>query len=150
MNELVVCILRKNNKILLGRKKTGMEIGNWNSAGGKIEPGENSETAVIREAQEELSIKLNFVKYSGKIKFHFGGPDVIVHFFISDSWEGVPKESNELGPLEWFETSNLPFDEMWPADRYIWPIIIGGQQVQGEVFFTPDTKGVVSHTVRPV
>ncbi len=43
--------LRKNNHILLAMKKRGFGADRWNGVGGKLEPGETIEQALVRECQ---------------------------------------------------------------------------------------------------
>jgi len=52
-------IQNEKGEILLLRIQQGSQAGKWEIAGGKVEPGENMETAFIREAQEEAGIKID-------------------------------------------------------------------------------------------
>ena len=52
--ETTLLIIKKENKILLARKKRGFGLGKWNGIGGKIEENETPEEAMIRETEEEI------------------------------------------------------------------------------------------------
>ena len=60
----------ENGKILLGEKKRGFAKGTLNGIGGKQDPGETIEQAMIRECEEEIGAKP--VEYSqvGRINFN--------------------------------------------------------------------------------
>ena len=54
--ETTLCLLRKENKILLAMKKRGFGTGKYNGVGGKIENGETLNEAMIRETKEEIGV----------------------------------------------------------------------------------------------
>jgi len=54
--ELTLLFLIKDDQILLAMKKRGFGAGRFNGVGGKVEPGETIEQALIRESQEEINV----------------------------------------------------------------------------------------------
>ena len=52
--ETTLLLLRKDNEILLAKKKRGFGEGKYNGVGGKLEDGETPEEAMIRETEEEI------------------------------------------------------------------------------------------------
>lgn len=55
----IACIALLNKKILVARRNpTGQMGGRWEFPGGKLEPGETDKDAVVREMEEEFSIKV--------------------------------------------------------------------------------------------
>jgi len=151
MNKVkTLCIIERNNQILLGMKKKGFGEGWWNGFGGKVEEGEEIEKAAIRETREEVGIRVKKMEKRGIILFHFeGDPDAIeMHIFAVLESEGKPKESEEMSP-EWFEKDKIPYDKMWPADRQWMPIYLEGKYFEGEVHFTQD-KEVVDFEIHEV
>ncbi len=54
--ETTLCLLKKDNQILLALKKRGFGEGKYNGIGGKIEENETPEFAMIRETEEEINI----------------------------------------------------------------------------------------------
>jgi hypothetical protein len=62
------------------------------------------------------------------------------HCFLTDAWSGVPRETEEMGPPEWFPVNRVPFDEMLPAERDWLPLVFGGAKVTGRVYLGPFQK----------
>jgi len=123
----------KITDICLAMKKIGFGIGRWNGTGGKVEQGESIESAVIREAMEELGITAADPRKIAELSFHFPhNPawDQKVHVYFSEDWEGEPVETEEMRP-KWFNVSEIPFKEMWPDDIFWVPKVISGKLVQG-------------------
>jgi mutator protein MutT len=50
--------ITENSKILLVKRRRSPEANHWGLPGGKVEPGERVEDAVIREIGEELGITI--------------------------------------------------------------------------------------------
>ena len=119
----------QDGKVLLIEKLTGIGMGKINGPGGKIDPGENAEQAIIRECQEELHITpLNPVKV-GELCFAMTHiPDIHCHVFIAEEFEGEPTATYEANPF-WQAIGEIPFDKMWEDDRHWLP-----QALKGDVF----------------
>lgn len=58
MLKVVCALIKKNNKVLIARRKTGDEyvLGKWEFPGGKVDLNEIDEDAIKREIKEELEI----------------------------------------------------------------------------------------------
>lgn len=129
---LTLCVIHDNEKILLGMKKKGFGEGKWNGFGGKVEEGESIESAAERELREEAGISANGLKKRGVINFEFeGDPKILeVHIFSAADFRGEPYESDEMKP-QWFNMSEIPYDGMWPDDRYWLPMLLSGKNFEG-------------------
>ena len=135
--QLTLCIIQKEDKVLLGMKKRGFGVGRWNGFGGKVEEGEGIEEATIREMQEECGVTVSNLQKHGVLDFSFSHtPDEIleVHIFKTDTFEGEPVETEEMKP-EWFSTEEIPFDDMWPDDIYWIPMFLEGKTFEGRFHF---------------
>lgn len=97
---LTLCIIRQNNKILLGMKKRGFGAGRWNGFGGKLLEGETIEDGARRETKEEAGVDLIDLNKVGIIDFEFEGNSEIlqVHIFKINEFLGKPAESEEMKP----------------------------------------------------
>lgn len=125
---MTLCILHNDEKILLGMKKRGFGQGKWNGFGGKVQDGESIEKAAEREITEEAGITAHNLTKRGIITFEFEDDPVLlkVHVFSASGFDGEPQESDEMKP-SWFELSEIPFNEMWPDDRYWMPLLFAGK-----------------------
>ena len=100
----------------------------WEFVGGKVEPGETKEQALIRECQEELAVMLSVGDVFMEVTHEY--PDITVHLTLFNATiaEGEPQkiEHNDIKWITPSETSNYDF---CPADeeilesikrKYIW------------------------------
>lgn len=131
--------LRRGDEILLAMKKRGFGKGRWNGAGGKVEPGETIEQAMVREAQEEIGVTpLRFRKVAAN-RFHGTGAGGKVwgnvgHTYICEEWRGEPSETEEMAP-RWFELANIPYHEMWEDDALWLPLVLAGKYLRTDFAF---------------
>ena len=131
--ETTLCLLKRNNEILLAMKKRGFGEGKYNGVGGKIENNESPEQAMIRETEEE--IKVTPIKYEkvGEIEFDEFYKEnkqrLVFHLYLVYEWSGNPTESEEMSP-KWFDINNIPYDKMFPDDKYWLPLILQGKKVK--------------------
>lgn len=139
--ETTLCLLKRDNKILLAMKKRGFGEGRYNGVGGKIEKGETPEEAMIRETQEEILVtptkyeKVGFVEFD---EYYKGNKqNIVFHLYIVYDWDGNPCESEEMSP-KWFNIDNIPYDEMFPDDKYWLPLILEGKKIKAYFDFDED------------
>lgn len=131
--ETTLCLLKKENSILLAMKKRGFGAGKYNGVGGKIEKNETPEQAMIRETQEEISVTPIKYEKVGTMNFdeYYKGnkENITFHLYLVYEWEGAPKESEEMNP-KWFDISEIPYDQMLPDDKYWLPLILEGKKLK--------------------
>lgn len=136
--ETTLCILKKDNLILLGMKKSGFGNGKYNGIGGKIERMETPNEAMIRETQEEISVTPIKYEKVGIIDFdeYYKGnkEHVILHLYMVYQWNGNPKESDEMSP-KWFNIKQVPFKQMLPDNKYWLPLILQGKKIKAHFNF---------------
>ena len=125
---LTLCIIEKHGRILLGMKKRGFGTGRWNGFGGKVQDNESIKDGAEREIFEETSLTAKSLSQVGTIIFKFEDGTGIheVHVFRCSDFEGQEKESEEMKP-QWFNVNQIPYENMWPADSYWLPYLIGGK-----------------------
>lgn len=138
---LTLCLIYQYPKILLGMKKQGFGKGKWNGFGGKLKKGETIEQALKREVKEEAGIEIEDAEKIGSIGFEFqGNPEILeVHFYKTNNFSGELKESREMLP-KWFNVNEIPFDQMWPDDRYWFPLFLQGKKFKGKFLFDNSNK----------
>ena len=116
-----LCFIVKDGRILLIRKKRGLGAGKINGPGGRLEPGETALAAAIRETQEEIGVTPLEVEECGVLHFQFtDGYSLHCVVFLARDFTGEIIETDEATPL-WFETGEIPYDEMWADDRHWLP-----------------------------
>ncbi|MFA5602607.1 MAG: 8-oxo-dGTP diphosphatase [Bacilli bacterium] len=139
--QTTLLLLRKDNKILLAMKKKGFGEGKYNGVGGKIEPNETPEEGMIRESKEEIFITPTEYYKVGTIEFMecYKGEklNLTFHLFIATNWDGTPKESDEVKP-KWFDIDKIPYDKMFPDDKYWLPYVLEGKKIKGFFDFDED------------
>lgn len=64
-------------------------------------------------------------------------------------WQGVPRLSEEMEP-RWFSLDQLPYEEMWEADRIWLPRLLAGKQLRGTILFAPDGDHVIDSVFQEV
>lgn len=134
---LTLCLVLRENRILLGMKKRGFGAGRWNGFGGKVEAGETIEVAAKRETEEECGIVITEMEKVGIHEFEFEnarGDILEVHVFRVDTWTGEPRETEEMRP-QWFTTDAIPYDEMWPDDIHWVPVFLTGKKFRTKFLF---------------
>lgn len=144
---LTLCFVVKGDRILLGMKKRGFGSGRWNGFGGKVEGGETIEEGARREMLEECGVIITEMEQVGVHEFEFAskpGDILEVHAFRVDSWDGEPRETEEMRP-QWFTTDAIPYDEMWPDDIHWIPVFLTGKKFQTKFLFGEGDSVLKSH-----
>jgi len=120
-----VALIDVDGRILLTQRPEGKSMaGLWEFPGGKVEPGETPEAALIRELQEELGIDtwqsclapLTFASHSYD-DFH-----LLMPLFACRKWQGTP-QGREGQALKWVRANELRSHPMPPADEPLIPIL---------------------------
>jgi 8-oxo-dGTP diphosphatase len=87
----------------------------WEFPGGKIEEGENSESALKRELFEELNIEVNDMKYFDSVVHEYELFRANIEFFLINEWSG--KLLNKEGQnLRWTKLNDLKGLKILDAD----------------------------------
>lgn len=133
MQQVTLCYIRHEGRLLLIRKKRGIGAGKINGPGGKVDPGETPLAAAIRETQEETGVTPLRPELGGELIFRFDhGLTLHCLIYLAEAFEGVPRETEEACPV-WYALEDLPYGEMWADDREWLPLLLGGQHFSGSV-----------------
>ena len=113
--KVVAAIIQKENKILATRRGYGEFINMWEFPGGKIEPGESKETALIREIKEELNVEINIDKFALDIEYQYPNFYLFMSCFMCSIKEGSI-ELLEHNDAKWITKEELDTLNWLPAD----------------------------------
>ena len=96
----------------------------WEFVGGKVEPGESKQQALIRECREELAIELSVGELFMDVTHVY--PDITVHLslFHGTIAQGVPQKL-EHSDIRWILPSEVGAFAFCPADVEILERIVG-------------------------
>jgi 8-oxo-dGTP diphosphatase len=148
--EATVCHIRKNNKLLLQEKASGLfGGGKWDGPGGKLRPGESPEECVVREVEEETGLRIIAPTFHGSLNVYFGPgdePHWVVHVFSASRFAGQLRSSAE-GQLRWFAENQIPYDQMWPSDQHWLPALLAGHRFQATFWFDEKAERLLDHAV---
>lgn len=122
---VAVALLDADGRILLAQRPAGKTLaGLWEFPGGKLEPGETPEAALVRELHEELGVDirasclapLTFASYSYET-FH-----LLMPLYVCRQWRGKVT-AREGQKLAWVRAERLRDYPMPPADEPLIPIL---------------------------
>ncbi len=115
----VVCaILFKEGRILLAQRPPGKKLaGQWEFAGGKIEPGESAEAALHRELREELGCLVRITRELAPVTHDYPWCRVVMTPFVCELAPGSAEpHPHEHTALAWVKPEALRDYDLAPAD----------------------------------
>ena len=119
MVEVVAALIWLGDKFMvcqrLAQKARGLL---WEFVGGKVEPGETKEQALIRECQEELAVTLSVGDVFMDVVHEY--PDLTVHLTLFNATiaEGEPQKL-EHNDIQWITPREISNYDFCPADKEI-------------------------------
>ena len=147
MQDAVLCIITKGNKILLMEKLRGFGKGLISVPGGKINKKESPTHAAIREVKEEVNVDVSNLKYHGNIEFYSSNSkEWIVHVFSTKTVKGRIKNTEE-GIPEWIDIKKMRYGKMG-ADPKPWiPVGLHGKKFNATFHFGKDWEKMSSFRI---
>ena len=119
MTEVVAALIWNNDKFMICQRPAHKARGLlWEFVGGKVEPGETKEEALIRECREELAVTLTVNNVFMDVIHEY--PDLTVHLTLFNAViaEGEPLKL-EHEDIQWIAPSEISNYEFCPADKEI-------------------------------
>ncbi len=119
MVEVVATLIWKNDKFMICQRPAHKARGLlWEFVGGKVEPGETKEQALIRECKEELDVVLSVGEVFMDVIHEY--PDLTVHLTLFNATiaEGEPQKLEHKDIL-WITPIEIPNYDFCPADEGI-------------------------------
>ena len=119
MTEVVAALIWNKDRFMICQRPAHKARGLlWEFVGGKVEPGETTEQALIRECQEELAVTLSVGDVFMDVVHEY--PDLTVHLTLFNATiaEGEPQKL-EHNDIQWITPSEILNYEFCPADEGI-------------------------------
>ena len=117
--EVVAALIWDGSRFLICQRPAHKARGLlWEFVGGKVEPEETKEQALIRECQEELAVTISVGEVFMEVDHDY--PDLNVHLTLFNAAiiEGTPKML-EHNDIQWIKVDEIPQYEFCPADKEI-------------------------------
>ena len=151
MEEIIkqtIGLFRQGSAVLLGMKIRGFGMGLWNGPGGKPEENEDVEISFRREVSEESGLAVGRIERVAFIEFRFvDKPERILETTVFNVLEfsGEPKDTEEMGRWQWFNEKDIPYADMWSADKEWLPLLLAGKKIRGQVLYdSKETRRIIS------
>ena len=124
MVEVVAALIWENNKFMICQRPEHKARGLlWEFVGGKVEPGETKEQALIRECREELNVLLSVGDVFMDVVHEYSDLTVHLTLFNAIIAKGEPQKI-EHNDIKWITPSEIPNYEFCPADKEILKALI--------------------------
>lgn len=114
---MTVCVvgaaILDGDRLLAARRLEPPELaGGWELPGGKVDPGETDEEALVRECREELGVLIRLLdRVGGDWPM---GTTAILRVWTAEVVEGTPQPLEDHSELRWLEPSSW-YDVEWLA-----------------------------------
>jgi 8-oxo-dGTP diphosphatase len=116
---VAAALIDADGRVLVQQRPADKSMaGLWEFPGGKIEPDETPEAALVRELQEELGIETqtSCLAPAGFASEPLGDRHLILLLYICRKWRGIP-QALEAPAIRWVRPIGLHDLPMPPADK---------------------------------
>ncbi|WP_338672724.1 (deoxy)nucleoside triphosphate pyrophosphohydrolase [Streptomyces sp. SCSIO 30461] len=113
---VVAAAVCERGRLLAARRSAPPELaGRWELPGGKLEPGETSEQALVRELREELGVEAEPIeRVPGEWPL---GPGYVLQVWTARLLRGEPEPLEDHDELRWLSPDELDTVDWLPQDR---------------------------------
>ena len=122
--EVVAAIIRKGDSVFATQRGYGEFKDWWEFPGGKMEPGETPEEALVREIREELSTEISVDKFLYTIDYDYPKFHLTMHCYMCSLLNDA-LHLNEHEAARWLNREGIYSVKWLPADEILLPIIVG-------------------------
>lgn len=112
---VVAAVIRKGNRIFATQRGYGEFKDGWEFPGGKIEPGETPQEALVREIREELETEIRVGDLIDTIEYDYPAFHLSMDCFWCEIVEGS-LELKEHEAAKWLDRESLYTVDWLPAD----------------------------------
>jgi len=113
--DVVAAVVEDGDRYLVTRRQAGIHLaGLWEFPGGKVQPAETHEAALVREMDEELAVEAVVESLLLSTSHTYPGKSVTLHFYRCRlQGEPVPQQGQEM---QWVARTDLAALEFPAAD----------------------------------
>ena len=120
--EVVAAVIRKGNAIFATQRGYGDWKDWWEFPGGKMEPGESPEEALVREIREELSAEISVDQFLCDVEWDYPQFHLFMHCYLCSLKEEA-LTLNEHEAARWLTGKDLDSVRWLPADEGMLPML---------------------------
>lgn len=116
VTEVVAALIRQNDRFMICQRPANKKRALlWEFVGGKVEPGETKEAALIRECMEELAVTVAPQSIFMDVTHEY--PDITVHLTLFNAviTDGIPQKL-EHNDIRFITVDEIPQYDFCPAD----------------------------------
>ena len=105
--DVVAAIIKKDNLYLIAQRNRDKYMGlKWEFPGGKVEPNETLQEALLREIYEELNVNINIHEKLAEERYKDNEINIILHYFLCSIKDGVIN-LNEHEAMQWADKTDF-------------------------------------------
>ena len=116
--EVVAAVIQHGQSILATQRGYGQWKGWWEFPGGKIQPGENHEQALVRELHEEMDTDIVIDRYLATVEYDYPDFHLTMHCYLCHLTDGHYTLKEHLS-AQWLNAETLQNVQWLPADEGI-------------------------------
>ena len=124
---VIVDSLAAPRRVLAARRARSHALrGRWEFPGGKVEPGESAEAALVREVQEELDVTLMLgdeLTPTGE-RWLVISSQLTLRLFWAEIFAGTPTPWQSHDEVRWLDAADLMTINWLDADRAALPAVL--------------------------
>lgn len=121
--EVVAAIIRKGDKVFATQRGYGDFKDWWEFPGGKMEPGETPEEALVREIREELDTEISVDRFLTTIEWDYPKFHLTMHCYMCSLLNDA-LHLNEHEAARWLGREEIRSVSWLPADEVLLPMIV--------------------------
>ena len=113
---VAAAVIHSEGRIFATQRGYGPFKGGWEFPGGKIEPGETPQEALVREIREELDCSIAVERGLGRVEYDYPDFHLSMDLFLCSLAQGH-MTLREHAAARWLEKEELSQVDWLPADR---------------------------------
>ena len=121
---VAAALIRKDGRVFSAQRGYGPWRDSWEFPGGKVEPGETPEQALVREIREELDMEIVVEGKAARAELDYPDFHLIMDCFFCSIAEGVPElreheaarwlTPDEIRTVAWLPADHMGIDQLFP------------------------------------